>query len=66
MKTGVFYLVLVAALLSACSKQAKNVAEFPLEKGTTWVYSYEVYEQGADPSQVIKATYQLTEIVVDV
>jgi hypothetical protein len=39
---------------------------FPLNKGITWVYSYEAYEPTtADPNQIIKATYQLTETVVE-
>ena len=38
---------------------------FPLNKGTTWVYSYEAYQPTAsDPNQIITATYQLTETVI--
>jgi hypothetical protein len=61
------FMVLLLSFTVGCSSQRTAIpAEFPLEKGTTWVYSYEAYEQAADPSQVVKAAYQLTETVVDV
>jgi hypothetical protein len=54
-------------LLVACSAQKQiDVSGFPLEKGTTWVYSYEAYDTSpADPQQMIKASYQLTETIVE-
>lgn len=58
--------LLVSFIVGCSSQTTATPPELPLEKGTTWVYSYESYEQAADPSQVIKATYQLTESVVDV
>lgn len=60
-------LLLLTAFLAACSSQKPlEVSGFPLEKGTTWVYSYEAYDPApSDPEKVVKATYQLTDIVVD-
>lgn len=61
------FVFLIAACVAGCSSQTMmKPSEFPLEKGTTWLYSYEAYEPTAtDPNQVIKATYQLTETVVE-
>jgi hypothetical protein len=60
-------LFLASLLLASCSSQKPiQAAGFPLTKGTTWVYSYEAYDPSpSDPQQVIKATYQLTDTVVD-
>ena len=60
-------LFLVSAVFTACSPQKPmDASGFPLEKGTTWVYSYEVYDPSpSDPTQVIKATYQLTDTIVE-
>lgn len=57
---------LVGIFLVACSSQKPiDAAGFPLERGTTWVYSYQAYNPSpADPTQVIKATYELTETIV--
>ncbi|MCL4531092.1 MAG: hypothetical protein M1282_17005 [Chloroflexi bacterium] len=62
-----FLLFIIASLIAGCSLQKTTApSEFPLEKGTTWVYSYTAYEPtAADPTQTIQATYQLTESVVD-
>lgn len=58
---------LASVLLAACSSQRPvEVSGFPLDKGTTWVYSYEAYDSSpSDPEQVIKTTYQLTDTVID-
>lgn len=38
----------------------------PVAKGATWVYAYIPYEPAAaDPTQIVTATYRLTETVVD-
>lgn len=66
MKARLVCLVFVVAILNACSGQTRKTPEFPLKKGTTWIYLYNTYEQAADPSQLIGATHQLTESVVDV
>jgi len=43
-----------------------TLKEFPLAKGTIWVYSYEPYEDSdSNPGQIVKATYRLTETVVE-
>lgn len=37
-----------------------------MDKGDTWVYSYDAYEPTAsDPNKIIKATYRLTETIVE-
>jgi len=58
----------LALILSACSASSTSgLSEFPLAKGTTWVYAYETYEPGAnDSNQTVKATYQITETVTDI
>jgi hypothetical protein len=39
--------------------------EFPMAQGTTWVYSYVPYEpHPSDPTQVVTATYLMTETVL--
>lgn len=60
-------LLLTGFLAVSCSSQKPMQASaFPLDKGTTWVYSYEAYDPAAsDPEKVIQATYQLTDTVVD-
>ena len=60
-------LSLVGILLAACSSQNTiDASGFPLEKGTTKVYSYQSYNQSPlDPTQIVKATYELTETIVD-
>ena len=57
---------LVCFLFVACSSQKTIEATgFPLEEGTTWVYSYEAYDISlSDPTQIIKANYQLTDTIV--
>lgn len=57
---------LLSVLLAACSSAKPiEVSGFPLEQGTTWVYSYEAYDPSpADPEQIIKANYELTETIV--
>lgn len=54
-------------VLTACSSQTPIQASgFPLQKGTTWVYSYQAYNPSPlDPEQTIKATYELTQTIVD-
>ena len=57
---------LLTILFVGCSSQPSiGPSEFPLEKGTTWVYSYKAYQPSAsDPAEIIEATYQLTETVI--
>jgi hypothetical protein len=64
-KLLIFSLLMI--LLAACSAQKPiEVSGFPLENGTTWVYSYEAYDTSpSDPQQIVKATYQLTETIVE-
>jgi hypothetical protein len=68
MGKNLFFVFLIASFMVGCSSQ-KNVrlSEFSLSKGTTWVYSYETYDtSSSDPTQIAKATYQLTESIDDV
>ena len=69
MKENVFFRIIFLLLPFAfgCTLQTTaKASSFPLNKGTTWIYSYEAYEPTtADPNQIIKATYQLTESVVE-
>lgn len=53
--------------LAACASQSPIEASgFPLERGTTRVYAYQAYSPSpADPTQIVKATYELTETIVD-
>jgi len=54
---------LFACIIARCSLKASvKTSEFPLDKGTTWVYAYETYEPiASNPNQIIKATYQVTK-----
>ncbi|HLO15041.1 MAG TPA: hypothetical protein VK206_09440 [Anaerolineales bacterium] len=54
-------------LMVACSPPGTaEPSEFPLAKGTTWVYTYQAYEPApSDPTQTIEATYQLTERIIE-
>jgi hypothetical protein len=67
MKKILFFLVFVAISVVGCSSQRTiQSVKFPLEKGTTWVYSYEAYEQSVvDSNQIVKAIYQLTETILE-
>ena len=58
---------LAGILLTACSSQSPiDSSGFPLEKGTTRVYSYQAYNPSPeDPTQLSEATYELTETIVD-
>ena len=60
-------LFLILILLAACSSQRPIQASgFPLETGTTRVYSYQAYNPSPeDPAQTVKAIYELTETIVD-
>jgi len=62
-----FFMVSIVVFTAGCAPQKlANLSEFPLEKGTTWVYAYEAYEPSvSDPNEIIKATYRLTETVVE-
>ena len=63
-KTIILFFVLLLGV--SCSEQPPNLSEFPLEEGTTWVYLYETYEpSSASPAEIVKATYQITEIVTE-
>jgi len=60
-------LPLLSIFIVGCSTAitAKSSA-FPLNKETTWVYSYEAYESKvSDPNQIIESTYQLTGTVIE-
>ena len=67
MRKRTLLLFLIAVFVAGCSWQTtKNLSEFPLHVGTTWVYAYEAYEPSAsDPTQIVKATYQLTQTVIE-
>lgn len=66
MKKNSFFVFLIPFYIASCSIQRMTTPSgLPLETGTTWIYSYEAYEQSADPDQLLKATYQLTESVID-
>lgn len=42
------------------------LSEFPMAPGTTWVYTYTPYEpRPSDPTQIVTATYRMTETVVE-
>jgi len=58
---------LIVFMIAGCSShRATGATEFPLAKGTSWTYSYEAYEPSpADPAQVIHATYELVETIMD-
>lgn len=62
-----FLFVLFTLVIAGCTSKAPiGNSDFPLDKGTTWVYSYEAYDSApSDPTQIIKATYQLTETIVE-
>jgi hypothetical protein len=63
-----FVYLLLIILIVGCSRQkSEEHTEFPLYKGTTWVYTYQAYEpSGSNIDSAVKATYQLTETVADV
>jgi hypothetical protein len=59
--------VTVAPPTATLVQSASHLPEFPLQVGTTWVYSYIPYEPlPSDPTQIITATYVLTETVMEV
>jgi hypothetical protein len=64
-KLSFFFLLFF--LIAGCSSNAPIEATgFPLDQGTTWVYAYEAYNPSpSDPTQIIKATYELTQTIVD-
>lgn len=68
MKNNLFFVFLIVVFMTGCSSQTmEKPPEFPLQKGTIWIYSYESYDPSpSDPAQIIKATYQLTETIVEV
>ncbi|HEY89015.1 MAG TPA: hypothetical protein G4N98_04675 [Thermoflexia bacterium] len=48
------------------SVSRNGLDEFPMAVGTTWVYSYIPYDPlPSDPTQIITATYLMTETVVE-
>jgi hypothetical protein len=50
---------------SASPDQSHTLAEFPLSKGTIWVYSYTEYEPTTtNPTQITKAAYLFTETIL--
>ena len=60
-------LFLLVITIAGCSPEPPaESSRLPLNKGTSWTYAYESYEPSpSDPAQVIKATYQLIETVID-
>ena len=66
MKRNLILVFLIAVFSVGCSAQPGSPSEFPLEKGTTWIYSFETYEPSEpNPSQIVKATYRLTATVAE-
>lgn len=66
-KRYLVYLLLVVFMVGCSSRASEEFSEFPLYKGTIWVYTYQAYEpSGSSVDSVVKATYQLTETVMDV
>jgi hypothetical protein len=66
MKGNLVFVLLLVVLGMGCSTQAaRKPPKFSLEKGTVWAYLYDAYEPSADPDQTMKATYRLTETVVE-
>lgn len=67
MSRNSFFALLITIIIVGCSSKTMTIlAEFPLQKGTAWVYSYQAYQPSiSDPTQIAKAVYQLTEIVAD-
>ena len=66
MKRNLLLVFLIAVFGVGCSTQSGSPSEFPLEKGTTWVYSFETYEPSEpSPSQIVEATYRLTATVAE-
>ncbi|HEX6269751.1 MAG TPA: hypothetical protein VFZ43_05920 [Anaerolineales bacterium] len=67
MKNNALFVLLIPVFIASCSSQTMmKTLDLPLEKGTTWIYSYEAYKQSADSDRILKATYQLTESVIEV
>ena len=68
MKNYLFFVFLIVAFILGCSPHpTQKLSEFPLHQGTTWVYSYEAYDSSpSDPTQITKASYHLTETIVEV
>jgi hypothetical protein len=67
-----FALLGACSIIAACASTppapaASSAARtaLPLANGTTWVYDYVEYEPAGDPTQIITATYRMTETVVD-
>ncbi len=61
-------LLFAALLIGGCTRSIEPgspVSDFPLAKDTEWVYTYDTYNQGASPAEIITATYQVTEKIVD-
>lgn len=46
--------------------ESNRLPDFPLAPGTMWVYAYTPYEpRASDPTQIVTATYRMTETVVE-
>lgn len=66
MKNFAVFLVPVFLLIACSPQKTIEASGFPLEKGTTWVYSYQAYNPSpSDPEQTVKATYELTQTIVE-
>ncbi len=66
MKTLIVLLLAVFLIASCSSEKPVEASGFPLDKGTTWVYSYEAYDPSpSDPEKVVRAAYQMTDTIVD-
>jgi hypothetical protein len=65
-KKAVILIFFIVLFSSSCSAKVEKLLDFPLEKGTTWVYSYKAYEPSADdPRQIVNANYLLTAKIID-
>ncbi|HEY9152224.1 MAG TPA: hypothetical protein VIN60_05005 [Anaerolineales bacterium] len=67
MRKESFFVILFAFVAVGCSSRTMaTIKEFPLLKGTRWVYSYRAYQPSiSNPRQIARATYQLTDTVTD-
>jgi len=67
MKKMLFPVLVVFTLLSACGPQpVRALDQFNMNQGAARVYYYQAYQpSSSDPTKTIKATFQLTEEIVD-
>jgi hypothetical protein len=54
-----------ALLQTSPGEDSALLPKFPMAPGTTWVYAYTPYQpRPSDPTQIVTATYRMTETVV--